>query len=101
MAKKNPVLYTQLRTMLDSLEVGTLRYFLDGTGKSQPDKFKELQEMLQPVIDEVWGWGEQINIDCPDGYYDCNGCCVPYRCPDVSMSKAKPKPARAGAKRKR
>jgi len=18
---------------------------------------------------------------CPDGYYDCNGCCVPYPCP--------------------
>jgi len=19
-------------------------------------------------------------IDCPDGYHDCNGCCVPYAC---------------------
>ena len=20
--------------------------------------------------------------ECPVGYYDCDGCCVPYKCPD-------------------
>jgi hypothetical protein len=21
-----------------------------------------------------------IEGNCPDGYYDCDGCCVPYKC---------------------
>jgi hypothetical protein len=94
--KTNPQDYTKLRVLLDSLEVGALRYFLNDTAPSQPQKLKYLQETLMPIIEDLWG--EEFQTDCPDGYYDCNGCCVPYRCPDLSLYKAK-KP-RAGAKRK-
>jgi hypothetical protein len=32
----------------------------------------------------------RTQIDCPDGYYDCNGCCVPYKCPDLPTGPKKP-----------
>jgi len=92
----NPKDYTQLRTLLDSLQVGALRYFLNGEGASQPQKLKYLQDQLMPIIEELWN---PADIDCPDGYFDCEGCCVPYKCPDVSVFKGKT--SRAGAKRKR
>ena len=108
----NPKEYVNLRTLLDSLEVGALRFYLSGTG-SQPKKFKLLKDKLMPLIDELWNPPQEtqkpgtmkqrtkkpgIDIDCPDGYFDCEGCCVPYRCPDLSSLKPKP---RAGSKRKR
>ena len=48
----NPKAYADLRTMLDSLEMGALRYYLNGQGLSQPQKFKYLQEKLMPLIDD-------------------------------------------------
>ena len=100
----NPKEYTNLRTMLDSLEVGALRYFLNGEGLSQPLKFQFLKGMLQPVIDELWHPQQGTNkagleSECPPGYFDCDGCCVPYKCPD--LSNPKPKPRAKSAKRKR
>jgi len=97
----NPKAYADLRTMLDSLEMGVLRYYLNGQGLSQPQKFKYLQEKLMPLIDELWHQSQAKSsalADCPDGYYDCAGCCVPYKCPDISNGLTKP---RAGSKRKR
>jgi hypothetical protein len=88
----NPKDYTNLRTLLDSLEVGALRFFLSGTGMSQPQKLRYLKERLMPIIDELWHQPQGvrrgsktlgIETDCPPGYYDCDGCCVPYKCPDV------------------
>ncbi len=28
------------------------------------------------------------SIDCPDGYHDCNGCCVPYPCLPTTQARA-------------
>ena len=101
----NPKEYTNLRIMLDSLEVGALRYFLSGEGLSQPLKLQFLKGMLQPVIDELWhphqGTTKKLELEdgCPPGYFDCDGCCVPYKCPDIS--NLKPKPKAKSAKRKR
>jgi len=101
----NPKDYTNLRTMLDSLEVGALRYYLSGEGLSQPLKFQFLKGMLQPVIDELWHPQQgakklALEGECPPGYFDCDGCCVPYKCPDI-ISNPKPKPRAKSAKRKR
>ena len=99
----NPKDYVTLRTMLDSLEIGALRYFLSGEGLSQPRKLLLLKGMLQPIIDELWHPTQEtkkpaLEGECPPGYYDCEGCCVPYKCPDLSNQ---PKPRAKSAKRKR
>ena len=102
----NPKDYTNLRTMLDSLEVGALRYFLSGEGLSQPQKLQRLNGMLKPLIDELWHPHQGTKRpaldegECPPGYFDCDGCCVPYKCPDI-ISNPKPKPRAKSAKRKR
>ena len=97
----NPKEYTNLRTMLDSLEMGALRYYLSGQGLSQPLKFKYLYDTLMPIIKDLWHPQQQAEplIECPDGYYDCEGCCVPYKCPEIS--NLKPRKPRKGSKRKR
>jgi hypothetical protein len=82
--------YVRLRTLLDSLECGAIRYFLrESHGKG--GRMDELNDMLMPIIDWVWekgveppyagGGGGEIEISCPEGYVDCQGVCVPYPCP--------------------
>ena len=95
----NPKQYTDLRTMLDSLEVGALRFFLNGTGMPQGQKYTYLEGMLRPTIEALWTLQQGDDTECPPGYYDCDGCCVPYKCPEIA-SMLKPK-ARATTKRKR
>jgi hypothetical protein len=99
----NPKDYTNLRTVLDSLEIGALRYFLSGAGLSQPQKLKYLKDKLMPIIDDLWHQPQKsklgIEIDCPPGYYDCDGCCVPYKCPDVISNLSIKKKAKATKKR--
>jgi len=68
--------------------------FIDG--ETQPQKLKYLQDQLMPIIEGLWN---PVDIDCPDGYFDCDGCCVPYKCPDLSLFKAKT--SRTRSKRKR
>ena len=91
MAKTNLEEYARLRTMLDSLEIGALRYYLDPTDpKVRTDRLEYLTKQLMPIVDKIWGTGstkkgppkkkKKVEIDCPDGYHDCNGCCVPYPC---------------------
>jgi hypothetical protein len=71
--------YVQLRTMLDSLQIGALRYFVDPDDPyEQEQHFEYLYKHLMPVIQHLWASPKEV--DCPDGYYDCNGCCVPYQC---------------------
>src|SRR3954469_1361466 len=84
--------YTDLRTLLDSLEIGALRFYLSGKGMSSGKKYKYLKDRLMPIIDEVWHQPVGVKplpsnigseIECPPGYYACDGVCVPYNCPDV------------------
>jgi hypothetical protein len=71
--------YVQLRTLLDSLEVGALRYYLNGTTPAEKTKkFDALKPKLMEIIQLVWGGAKEIQ--CPPGYSDCDGCCVPYSC---------------------
>jgi len=71
--------YVQLRTMLDSLQIGALRYFVDPEDPCEQEAhFEYLYKHLMPIIQHVWA--QSKDTDCPEGYYDCNGCCVPYQC---------------------
>lgn len=84
----NPKQYANLRTLLDSLEVGALRFYLSGTGMSARQKYRYLEDKLMPIIDEVWhqpqGAKKVVEMQCPPGYYECMGVCVPYLCPELS-----------------
>jgi hypothetical protein len=94
------VAYMQLRTMLDSLEIGAIRYYLmagDAPGKQH--RYIALDEKLMPIINWLWAAPgvksskpEVGYVECPPGYVDCNGCCVPYPCPDLGTGMEKPKP---------
>jgi hypothetical protein len=101
----NPRDYVNLRTMLDSLEVGALRYYLSGSDLSQPKKFDYLLSKLKPLIDELWDRPARIKPPladpCPPGYYNCDGMCVPYECPSFIGGPKPRKPTKKPAKRKR
>lgn len=80
--------YVRLRTILDSLELGAIKYMLNEPG-GRGGRYDELSSKLLPVVDWVW---KKLNegslvIDCPEGYIDCNGVCVPYPCPDINLDK--------------
>ncbi|HYX31085.1 MAG TPA: hypothetical protein VE863_21290 [Pyrinomonadaceae bacterium] len=92
----NPKDYVSLRTLLDSLEVGALRFFLSSTSKSQSQKLRYLKGKLTPIVKELWREpqarkGALLEMDCPPGYFDCLGLCVPYPCQDggANLSAAK------------
>jgi len=91
MAKTNLEEYAQLRTILDSLEIGALRYYLNPTDpKVRTERLNYLTTQLMPIVDTIWGPGSTKKkkkglIDCPDGYHDCNGCCVPYPCIGIAL----------------
>lgn len=74
--------YVRLRTVLDSLELGAIKYFLKEQEK-KGERFDEINSQLMPIID--WLWNKAIAIECPEGYMDCKGVCVPYPCPDPGM----------------
>lgn len=78
----NPA-YVRLRTIIDSLEIGAIRYFLDApTTPQKEERLEELQGVLLPIIQWLWG-DAPATIECPEGYTDCNGVCVPYPCPNL------------------
>ena len=105
--------YTDLRTLLDSLEVGALRFYLNDKGNMTPtQKYRYLKEMLMPVIDEVWhqlratdpvGRKKKLasaEIECPPGYFACDGVCVPYNCPDLINATVSARKKAKATKRK-
>lgn len=89
--------YVRLRTMLDSLQLTSMRYFLkDQDEAGRIARAKELEEALKPVINRFqerptstpapvgfmsMSKGADSGSGCPDGYFNCNGCCVAYPCP--------------------
>lgn len=75
--------YVQLRTMLDSLQIGALRYYLNATGEERQCNFEYLTNQMEPIIEQTWksmATAKESQGSCPDGYVDCYGCCVPYNC---------------------
>ena len=71
--------YVRLRTLLDSLECGSIRYLLRQS-EGRGGRLDELSHRLMPIID--WVWEKAPEIECPEGYVDCQGVCVPYPCPN-------------------
>jgi hypothetical protein len=41
-------------------------------------------------VDPLPNLAIRTQIDCPPGYFDCDGCCVPYKCPDLPTGPKKP-----------
>ena len=81
-----PNQYVRLRTILDSLEDGAIRYYLEFQDEPEGSKrFEELESRLMPLIKWLWGLTEEIS--CPPGYSNCNGVCVPYTCPRQDMAR--------------
>jgi hypothetical protein len=89
----DPSQYITLRTLLDSAEIGALVYYLDAaTGADKNKHFDELRQALMPLIHLVWpslpkagsrkGKPHPEEPPCPPGYNECDGCCVPYLCPN-------------------
>ena len=74
--------YVRLRTILDSLELGAIKYFLKEQ-EHKGERFDEINSQLMPIVD--WLWNKAIAIECPEGYMDCKGVCVLYPCPDPGM----------------
>lgn len=85
--------YVKLRTILDAIELGSLRYFLTGVDEAEKMKrAKKLLDKLIPLMRRIQKWDAETIGDagiptedpghCPDGYYMCYGACVPYPCPD-------------------
>jgi len=86
--------YIRLRTMIDSLECGSIRYYLEGaTPEEKRARLKQLEGDLMPIVDWLWQQTGPTkrsarlafsveDVICPDGYVNCHGCCVPYPCPD-------------------
>lgn len=74
--------YVQLRTILDSVQIGAIRYFVSATTpEARREKVEQIQELLMPTVRLFWG-NDSGAIDCPEGYTECHGACVPYTCPD-------------------
>jgi len=72
--------YAQLRTILDSLDIGALRYYLDAASlEEQKKNFECLEAELMPIIKRIWARTPDTE-GCPDGYMECYGVCVPYNC---------------------
>jgi hypothetical protein len=84
MARDFPINLTQyvhLRTMLDSVDAGALRFYLNAaTLAEQEERFTYLKTHLMKISDHVWDRKPAPDDDCPAGYHNCNGCCVPYEC---------------------
>ena len=102
--------YIELRTLLDAIQMGSLRYCLEVKGsKARQKRMSDVIEELKTVEDSIRKRSEdqrrpapaaraaafgEAAVDggfepdapddngCPDGYYRCGAACVPYPCPD-------------------
>ena len=89
-----PKAYIQFRTVLDGLELTAMRYFLKDKDEAQRiARAEEFKNLLMPIITKYQNKmslesqnkmnvdSASIQIECPEGYYNCSGCCVAYPCP--------------------
>lgn len=76
--------YARFRTVLDGLEITALRYCLkDADPAKRIKRAKEVEKKIMPIITELQNkLNPTANTLCPEGFYNCGGCCVPYQCPD-------------------
>ena len=90
-----PEAYIRLRTVLDAVEMNALYYVLeDEYDAMRINRAAETEALLRSCYKEIFmlrskadveSYGEimpeQPGGDCPPGYQNCGGCCVPYHCP--------------------
>ncbi len=77
-----PQTYIKLRTVLDALEINALRYCLKDTDEAKRIKrAEEIIKDLMPIIEKYQGTMNMGGAECGDGFFRCNGCCIPYPCP--------------------
>lgn len=96
------VAYVRLRTIIDAVEMGGLRYANAATtDEERIERLTSLAAKLAPIEKSIRklnlkspepanramkvASGENdtdpdADVSCPDGYYPCNGNCVPYPC---------------------
>ena len=106
--------YIEMRTLLDAIQMGSLRYCLEVKGtKARLERMttvindlKELESNIRErrdqqrltaspsslravasvaSVDSSFEPDAPDNNGCPDGYYRCGAACVPYPCPDTSQ----------------
>jgi hypothetical protein len=76
-----PKAYMRLRTVLDALEIGALQSCLaEETPQNRIKRALEIEELLLDVIEKLKDKTTKPGA-CADGYNNCGGVCVPYRCP--------------------
>ncbi len=70
--------YAQLRTVLDGMEITAVRYCLKDTNPAKRiERAKEIEAVLMPIIRKL---SKEAPPICPDGFFECDGCCQPYPC---------------------
>lgn len=71
--------YLLLRQALDSLELMSIRYYLQGKTKAdrarRAGKIRGNAKLFMSRLTPQYAAG-----GCPPGYYNCDGFCVPYPC---------------------
>ena len=72
--------YAHLRMILDSVEKGALRHYLNAPSKAEQEaNFNYLKTNLMPIHDHVWGNGNGDPV-CDPGWILCDGVCIDYAC---------------------
>ncbi len=79
-----PKTYIQLRTVLDGLEITALRYCLEK--KDNAERVKRAEEIIGELMPIIREYQSKLRMSvgggvCAEGFFECNGCCVPYPCP--------------------
>jgi len=69
----------RVRTLLDALQMAAVRYYLDGDSTAERIcRAEEIERQIRPLLLE---FNQSFGTGCPPGFFNCGGCCVPYRCP--------------------
>ncbi len=90
-----PEAYIRMRTVLDALEMNALYYVLeDEYDATRINRAAETEALLRSCYKEIFmlrfkadveSYGQVMSElpagDCPSGYHNCDGVCVPYHCP--------------------
>ena len=82
-----PIAFMRLRTVLDALQINAVRYCLnEPSAATRKKRAAEIEAWIMPVIKEINNRLKEVGGgDCGDGYSNCGGVCVPYRCPESSV----------------
>jgi len=54
-----------------------LHYQAMGVYANDPKKHKQVSGILRAASTKLRRFHSQATVDCGDGYYDCNGMCIP------------------------